>query len=44
MRRPDLPDVARSILKALIVSLAATGLISQGDADSLISLLGLQDA
>jgi len=39
-----LPDAARSILKALIVSLAGTGLISQADADSLIAVLGLQDA
>ena len=41
---PNLPDVARSIIKALIVSLASTGLISAADADHVIALLGLQDA
>ena len=41
---PNLPDVARSILKALIVSLASTGLMSQADADNVIALLGLRDA
>ena len=41
---PTLPDVARSILKALIVSLASTGLISRADAECLIALLGLGDA
>ena len=44
MRPPNLPDVARSILKALIVSLTGTGLISQADADNLIEMLALQDA
>jgi hypothetical protein len=44
MSVPSLPDVARSILKALIVSLANTGLISQVDAGSFIALLGLEDA
>jgi hypothetical protein len=43
-RLPALPDVARGILKALIVSLANTGLISQADADTVIALLGLHDA
>lgn len=41
---PNLPDVARSILKGLVVSLANTGLISQVDADSVIALLHLRDA
>ena len=41
---PNLPDVARSLLKALIVSLASTGLLSQADAQNVIALLGLQDA
>lgn len=41
---PNLPDVARAILKALIVSLANTGLISRADAENLIALLGLADA
>lgn len=44
MKAPNLPDVARSILKALIVSLANTGLVSQADADNVIALLGLLDA
>lgn len=39
-----LPDVPRSILKALIVSLANTGLMSRADADNVIALLGLHDA
>ena len=41
---PNLPDVARSILKALIVSLANAGLMSQSDAESVVALLGLRDA
>lgn len=41
---PTLPDVARSILKGMIVSLATTGLISQADAEHLIALLDLADA
>lgn len=44
MTPPTLPDVARSIIKAVVVSLATTGLISQVDADNLIDLLGLDDA
>jgi hypothetical protein len=44
MSTPSLPDVARAILKALIVSLASTGLVSQADADNMIALLGLHDA
>ncbi len=44
MNAQNLPDVARSLLKALIVSLASTGLMSQADADNVIGLLGLQDA
>jgi len=40
----NLPDVARSILKALLVSLANTGLLSQADADNIIAILGLRDA
>lgn len=44
MTAPDLPEVARSIIKALIVSLANTGLMSQADADIVIALLGLRDA
>jgi hypothetical protein len=44
MNSTNLPDVARSILKALIVSLANTGLLSQSDADNIIAILGLRDA
>ena len=43
-RAPALPDVARSLLKALIVSLGTAGLIATADADTLIALLGLTDA
>lgn len=44
MNAKNLPDVSRSILKTLIVSLANTGLLSQADADNIIALLGLHDA
>jgi len=44
MNVPVLPDVARSLLKGLIVSLANTGLIAQDDAERLIALLRLTDA
>lgn len=44
MSAPNLPDVARGLIKGLIVSLASTGLISQADADTVITLLGLRDA
>ena len=44
MSAPNLPDVARSIIKAVIVSLASTGLMSQADAENVIALLGLSDA
>jgi len=44
MSAPNLPDVARAILKAVIVSIASTGLMSQADADNLLELLGLRDA
>ena len=44
MNPPNLPDVARSILKAVIVSLASTGLMSKADAENVITLLGLSDA
>lgn len=42
--KPALPDAARSILKALVVALATTGLMSQSDAKHVIALLGLRDA
>lgn len=41
---PNLPDVARSILKALICSLATTGLITSADSENLLALLELRDA
>ena len=44
MNAPTLPDTARAILKTLIVSLASTGLISNGDAENLITAMGLTDA
>ena len=44
MSAPNLPDAARAILKAVIVSLATTGLISCADAENLITLIGLRDA
>ena len=42
--KPNLPDVARAILKAVIVSLATSGIISSADAENLIALIGLHDA
>ncbi len=44
MNAPNLPDVARGIIKGLIVSLANTGLISGADAECVLALLGLRDA
>lgn len=44
MNVPVLPDVARTILKGAIVSLANAGLISTSDAERLLTLLGLADA
>ena len=44
MNTPNFPDAARAILKALFVSLASTGLMSQADAENVIALLGLRDA
>jgi len=44
MNAPHLPDLARSILKALVVALASTGLMSRADAENVIVLLGLGDA
>jgi hypothetical protein len=40
----ELPDVARAILKAQIVSLVNAGLISRADAERLIAVLQLADA
>lgn len=44
MSVPALPNVARSILKGAIVSLANAGLITSADAECVLSLLGLRDA
>ena len=44
MKAPNLPDVARSILKGAIMGLANAGLITSADAEQLIALLGLTDA
>ena len=41
---PALPDLARSILKKAIVSMANVGLITGANAEQLISLLQLGDA
>jgi len=41
---PALPDLARSILKKAIVSMANAGLITGANAEQLISLLQLRDA
>jgi hypothetical protein len=39
-----LPDVARSLLKAVVVAMANAGILTQADADYLIANLGLRDA
>jgi len=44
MSRPNLPDVARAILKAVIVSLGNAGLATSADVSLLLALLDLQDA
>lgn len=44
MNPPNLPDTARSILKAVIVSLGTTGLATRADVSLLRALLELQDA
>ena len=44
MNSPNLPDTARSILKAVIVSLGTTGLASHADVSLMLALLNLQDA
>jgi hypothetical protein len=43
-RAPNLPDVARSIIKGVITSLATARLITGVDAEHLIALLGLRNA
>ena len=44
MTRPNLPNVARAMLKGCIVSLGNAGLITTADAEFLLALLDLQDA
>lgn len=44
MKPPELPQVARSLLKSAIVSLVSAGLISDSDASNLIRILRLNDA
>jgi len=41
---PDLPDVARKIIKGVIVALADGGFITNANAQEIIALLGLADA
>ncbi len=40
----NIPDVARAILKGVIVSLANAGLITKADAEAIMVLLGLGNA
>ena len=42
MSTPNLPDVARAILKSVIVSLGTTGLASSADVALMLALLDLQ--
>ena len=44
MNGPNLPDVARSLLKGLIMSLARSGVITGADAEQLLTALKLTDA
>jgi len=44
MNAPNLPQVAASMLKSVIVGMVTAGLIAESDAASLLCLLGLQDA
>lgn len=44
MSVPNLPNIARSILKGAIMSLMTAGLITDADAECLIALLDLRDA
>jgi len=44
MTAPDLPEVARSIIKGLTVALANGGFITNANAQELIALLGLANA
>jgi len=42
--RPNLPDAARVVLKALVVALVNAGLVTATDAHAVIRLLKLGDA
>ena len=44
MSAPKLPDVARSLLKGVVASLANAGLITGADAAAIMLLLGLGDS
>ena len=44
MNIPNLPQAARSILKAVIVSLGTSGLVCPADVSLMLALLDLQDA
>ena len=44
MNRPHLPETARAILKAVIVSLGNTGLATSADVALMLAWLDLQDA
>lgn len=44
MNTPNLPDVARSVLKGVITSLANAGLITGVDAEAIMTLLHLGDS
>lgn len=41
MNVPTLPDVARSVLRGVIASVANAGLITGADAEAITALLGL---
>mgnify|MGYP001600037841 CR=1 FL=1 len=44
MNVPILPDVARSVLRGVIASLANAGLMTRADAEAITALLGLGNA
>ncbi len=44
MNRPNLPEMARAILKAVIVSLGNSGLATSADVSLMLAWLDLQDA
>ena len=44
MNRPNLPEAARAILKAVIVSLGNVGLATSADVALMLAWLDIQDA